>query len=111
MSEVPLKRVLVADEDEIILALVRHILTRQGYSVDVAANATLLDELTSLHSYAAIMVDIGLAGDAWLRALPPDNRVIAIVSNGDGHSLPVKATIRKPLELDALAEIVDACSA
>ena len=111
MPEVALKRVLVADEDEIILALVRHILTRQGYSVDVAANPGMLDELTALHSYAAIMVDVGLASDAWLRALPPDNRVIAMVSNGDEHSLPVKATIRKPLELDALAEIVDACSA
>jgi DNA-binding response OmpR family regulator len=112
LSDVSSKRVLVADEDEIILAIVRHILKTRGYSVDVATSSGALDELLGAHSYAAILVDLNLAGEEWLRALPPEKsaRVIAIVSNGDGDSLPVKAAIRKPLELDTLADVVRACT-
>ena len=108
MSDVSSKRVLVADEDEIILAIVRHILKTRGYSVDVVTSAGSLDERLRANSYAAILVDLNLSGEEWLRALPPENsaRVIAMVSNGDGDSLPVKATIHKPLELDLLADVV-----
>jgi len=108
LSDVSSKRVLVADEDEIILAVVRHILTTRGYSVDVATSADRLDDLLRSNSYAAVLIDLNLAGEEWLRALPSEksDRVIAMVSNGYGDSLPVKATIRKPLELDALADVV-----
>ena len=108
MSDVSSKRVLVADEDEIILAIVRHILKTRGYSVDVVTSAGSLDERLRANSYAAILVDLNLSGEEWLRALPPENsaRVIAMVSNGDGDSLPVKAKIHKPLELDLLADVV-----
>lgn len=104
-------RVLVADEDEIILAVVRHILTSRGYAVDVATSTSTLDELLRLNAYAAILVDLNLSGGEWLRRLPAETstRVIAMVSNGDGDSLPVKTTIRKPLELDALADVVGQC--
>jgi DNA-binding response OmpR family regulator len=107
LSDVASKRVLVADRDEIILVLTRHILTRHGYAVDVASDARMLDDLLRLNSYGSILVDVELAGEEWLRALPPEtgSRVIALVSS-ERDGLPVKATIRKPLELDALAEIV-----
>ena len=109
MSDVASKRVLVADRDEIILVLIRHILIHHGYSVDVASDARMLDELLRLNSYGSILVDVNLTGEAWLRALPPETgaRVIALVSS-EHYGLPVKATIRKPLELNALAEIVGA---
>jgi DNA-binding response OmpR family regulator len=101
------KRILVADADEIILILTRHILTRHGYAVDIASDARMLDDLLLLNSYGSILVDVRLTGEEWLRALPPATsaRVIALVS-GDHDSLPVKATIRKPLELDVLADVV-----
>ena len=109
LSDVASKRVLVADRDEIILALTRHVLTRHGYSVDVASDARKLDDLRHLNSYGSILVEVELTGEAWLRALPAETRgrVIAIVSS-EHDRLPVKATIRKPLELDALAQIVGA---
>jgi DNA-binding NtrC family response regulator len=107
LSDVASKRVLVADRDEIILVLTRHILTRHGYSVDVTSDVRMLDDLLRLNSYGSILVDVDLTGAEWLRALPPETsgRVIALVSS-EHDELPVKATIRKPLELDALAEIV-----
>jgi len=107
LSDVASKRILVADRDEIILVLIRHILIHHGYSVDVASDARMLDELLRLNSYGSILVDVNLTGEAWLRALPPETgaRVIALVSS-EHDRLPVKATIRKPLELNALAEIV-----
>jgi len=109
LSDVASKRILVADRDEIILVLIRHILIHHGYSVDVASDARMLDDLLRLNSYGSILVDVNLTGEAWLRALPPETgaRVIALVSS-EHDGLPVKATIRKPIELNALAEIVGA---
>jgi DNA-binding response OmpR family regulator len=107
LNAVPSKRVLVADGDEIVLVLTRHVLTREGYAVDTAADTEMLDDLLRRNTYGSILVDVNLVGNEWLQALPPatGSRVIAIVSNGH-DSLPVKTTIRKPLELDALAGIV-----
>jgi DNA-binding response OmpR family regulator len=103
------KRVLVADRDEIVLVLTRHVLAREGFAVDVAADAATLNDLLRLNSYGSILVDVNLVGAEWLQSLPPETsgRVIAIVSNGH-NPLPVKTVIRKPLELDALAAIVAA---
>ena len=110
MSAVRSKRVLVADRDEIVLVLARHVLTREGYAVDVASDMAMLDDLLRLNTYDSILVDVNLAGTEWLQALPPGTSdcLIAIVS-ADHGPLPVKAVIRKPLELDTLAEIVERC--
>ncbi|HEV7427983.1 MAG TPA: hypothetical protein VGQ46_16625 [Thermoanaerobaculia bacterium] len=107
MIAVPEKRILVADRDDIVLVLTRHVLIREGYAVDIASDTAMLDDLLRLNYYGSILVGVDLVGTDWLRALPPRmaSRVIAIVSNGDGP-LPVKTTIRKPLELDALAAVV-----
>jgi len=53
---------------------------------------------------------VNLIGREWFQALPPTTSdcVIAIVS-ADPGPLPVKAVIRKPLEIDRLAEIVSNC--
>jgi CheY-like chemotaxis protein len=101
------KRVLVADRDEITVVLTRHVLTREGYAVDVATDRQMLGDLQRLNDYDAILVDVDFAGVEWLHKLPPETsrRLIGIVSNGY-DSLPLSATIRKPLELDALAGIV-----
>jgi DNA-binding response OmpR family regulator len=110
LSAVHSKRVLVADRDEIVLVLIRHVLTREGYAVDIASDTAMLDDLLRINTYGSIIVDVNLVGTAWLQALPPGTSdcVIAIVS-ADHGALPVKAIIRKPLELDALAEIVAGC--
>ena len=110
MSAVPSKRVLVADRDEIFLVLTRHVLTREGYAVDVVTDMAMLDDLLRRNAYGSILVDVDLVGNEWLHALPPGTSdcVIAIVS-ADHDRLPVKAVIRKPLELDALADIVSRC--
>ena len=110
MSAVASKRVLVADRDEIVLVLTRHVLTREGYAVDVANDAAMLDDLLRLNAYGSMLVDVELVGVDWLHALPAGKAdcVIAIVS-GDHDGLPVKAVIRKPLEIDALAGIVSGC--
>jgi len=110
LSAVRSKRVLVADRDEIVLILIRHVLTRDGYAVDIASDTAMLDDLLRINTYGSIIVDVNLVGTAWLHALRhgASDCVIAIVS-ADHDALPVKAIIRKPLELDALAEIVGGC--
>jgi CheY-like chemotaxis protein len=110
LSAIASKRVLVADCNEIVLVLTRHVLTREGYAVDTATNAEMLDDLLRFNAYGSILVDLNLVGKEWLESLPPETTdcVIAIVSDDPGP-LPVKAVIRKPLELDSLAEIVAGC--
>jgi DNA-binding response OmpR family regulator len=107
LSAAVTKRVLVADRDEIFLTLTRHVLTREGYAVDVATDAAMLRELLRLNQYGAMLVDVDLASEPWLRELPPETsrRLIGIVSNGN-DTQQFNATIRKPLEIDALAGIV-----
>src|SRR4029077_7879375 len=53
----PRKRVLVADADEIVLALILHILQRQGYDVDVTTRPEELSERLRAGQYQAVLID------------------------------------------------------
>ena len=78
--------------------------------MDIASDTAMLDDLLRINTYGSILVDVNLVGKAWFEALPPGTSdcVIAIVS-ADHDPLPVKTIIRKPLELDILADIVGRC--
>ncbi len=111
----PRKKVLVVDADEIVLALLTHILTRQGYLVDPAVNAQQAASLLREGSYAALLIDWKLAGsDTWLRnalANRPSlaKRLVITGSPGD-TDLPVRTVLPKPIEFDVLIRVVEDCS-
>lgn len=110
------KRVLVGDADEIVLALILHILQRQGYSVDVTTEAAEFTQSLRTGRYDAILVDPAMSpsGAQWIRdlvATMPELRNRLIVAGAAGGSdLPVRATLRKPLEFGLLIDTVHDCA-
>ena len=110
------KRVLVGDADEIVLALILHILQRQGYAVDVTAEAAEFTQRLRTGRYDAILVDPAMSpgGAQWIRdlvATMPElgNRLI-VAGAAAGSDLPVRATLRKPLEFGLLIDTVHDCA-
>lgn len=112
------KTILVADEDPIIAFLILHIFTRRDRRVVVAADARELEERLEEAEYDAILVDVRLLEDAgeWVKALVRlrphlASRLVLMSSREPGPALPVRATLRKPLELDELVTVVDSAIA
>jgi DNA-binding response OmpR family regulator len=109
------KRVLVADADEIVLALILHILQRQGYEVDVTTRPEELSEKLRAGHYHAVLVDPNLSpqGVKWIKGILAEfpgvcSRLI-ITTASPKHDLTVHATLPKPLEFGLLIATVEAC--
>ncbi len=103
----PSPKVLVADTDEIVVALISHILSRQGYSVDVALTADSAAKQLSAREYAAILIDSKLisALDGFRDRAA---RTILLSANTD-PDLPVYAVIQKPIDFGSLVDTVAKC--
>src|SRR4029077_14211020 len=111
----PRKRVLVADADEIVLALILHILQRQGYDVDVTTRPEDLSERLRAGQYQAVLVDPNISpkGVKWIKSILTEfpglcSRLI-IATASPKHDLTVHATLPKPLEFGLLIATVEAC--
>ncbi len=110
------KKVLVADADEIVLALIAHILNRQGYVVDPVGSTAEAAALLRERSYSAALIDPNMpgAGTAWLRAILEDipalhGRVVLIGVADADPDLPIHSVMRKPIEFGLLIEAVADC--
>lgn len=106
MSSSPTK-VLVAEGDEIVLALISHILHRQGYAVDVATSADEALQHLTRQQYRAIVIDSRLASA--LRSFPDHLSCTILLSPNASSDLPVHAVIQKPVEFGLLVDTVAAC--
>jgi CheY-like chemotaxis protein len=102
------RRILVADSDEIVVALICHILNRQGYTVDAAlTDAEARDRMAS-QRYDAILLDSNLANA--VSDLPKlVARTILLSANNSDSDAPVHAVLQKPIEFALLIETVAAC--
>jgi CheY-like chemotaxis protein len=100
-------KVLVAESDEIVLALLSHILHRQGYSVDVAATADEAANHLTLSDYRAIVIDAKMIG---VVERFPDRmgRTIVLCPKAKADSR-VHAVIQKPVEFGFLVDTVAGC--
>jgi DNA-binding NtrC family response regulator len=109
------KRILVGDADEIVLALILHILQRQGYDVDATTRAEEFSEKLSAHNYQAVLVDPNLSphGLKWVKGIlaqfPGVCSRLIIATAAPKHDLTVHATLPKPLEFGLLIDTVEAC--
>jgi CheY-like chemotaxis protein len=100
-------RVLVAEADEIILALISHILHRQGYAVDVAVSADEAMQHLARQEYRAIVIDSKLA--TALKTFPDHLSCTILLSPNASSDLPVHAVIQKPVEFGLLVDTVAGC--
>jgi len=105
LSEIPRKRVLVADSDEIVAFIASHILTRYDFAVDTVGSAEAFR--AQGNSYDAVVVSAGLAAELG----QDDFDVSRAIVIGDGvDAAKAFAHLRKPLELDLLVTTVSACA-
>jgi CheY-like chemotaxis protein len=105
----PQRKILVAAGDEIVVALISHLLHRQGYLVESALSSDeVAGRLTDGH-YDAILLDSAFSCvlDAAPQLAPC---TILLSTKAMDSSLPVHAIILKPIELQLLIETVKACT-
>ena len=100
-------KVLVADSDEIVLALLSHILHRQGYSVDVAATADEAANHLTQRDYRAIIIDVKLIGV--VERFPERLSRTIVLSPKEQADPRVHAVIQKPVEFGFLVDTVAGC--
>ena len=103
-SEVPSKKVLVADEDEIVAFIASHVLSRYDFAVVTTTSAQAVAE--DRDGYDAVVVSAGIAAKVG-KALPAAH---TIVVGDDVHGIEPFARLRKPLELGELVAAVTACA-
>jgi len=101
------RKVLVADLDEVVAALISHILSRQGYSVDVALTAQTAAACLSQREYGAILLDSRLISA--LDGFSDRTSRTILLSPSVSSDLPVRAVLQKPVELALLIHTVDEC--
>ena len=112
------KKVLVLENDEIVMVLVSHILTRNSYVVHSSRDIVQADDLIQQNDYAVVLMDIRVpdGGVKFIRKLVEQNPQIVpriIVTTGLLHdkteldSLPVHSVVKKPFELYALLDTVN----
>ena len=115
------KKVLVVDNDEVVLVLISHILTRQSYTVITSANVLDVERRLESEPYDAILLDLkmpGRSGVELINSLAERNPSIlkkVIVVTGAIHEaneiagLPIHAIVRKPFEVGSLIDVVKRC--
>jgi len=98
------KRVLVAEKDEIVLALISHILNRQGYSVEVALSAEEASKRLSSARFDAVLFDAKFSSTI-SREMAPRTILLGTTDT----DLPVHSMLEKPIEFGALVQAVAGC--
>jgi DNA-binding response OmpR family regulator len=115
------KKVLVVENDEVIVVLISHILTRDSYVVHTTFDGLEADDMLSRNDYDAILLDLKMpnSGVELIRKLESRNPALLrkiIVVTGAMDELykiaekPLYAIMRKPFEVNELLETVRACS-
>lgn len=104
------KKVLVGDSDDVVLAIICHILNRQGFATEPIADRADIPRVMRDGLYDAIIVDAMLEGV--VEALPSAKlhaKRIILTSVDDVAVDGVHATLRKPLEFEVLINTVRNC--
>ena len=102
------KRVVVIESDDIVLALILHILKRQGFDVDTAVDAAAALE------FLAKRPDVVIADGGVVSQLADVLRTMTdrLIITGHSESLREEAcaVVRKPLEVALLVDTVKRCA-
>ena len=99
-------KVLVCEADEIVRALISHVLRREGFEVEVADHASLVQRLRE-SQFDAVVLDSVPDGDA---AVDHKRTVLALLpALAERAPSSMYATLRKPIEFGLLVETVRDC--
>jgi DNA-binding response OmpR family regulator len=114
------KKVLVVENDEVIVVLISHILTRQSYVVNTTLDGLEAADMLARDEYDAILLDLKMpnGGVDLIHRIERQNpallkRIIVVTGALEEAAkiahLPVAAIVRKPFEVTDLLETVRAC--
>lgn len=114
------KKVLVVDNDEVVLVLIDHILTRHSYAVLTTADAAHAEKLLETEPYDCVLLDLKMphGGVDMIRRIeskdPNQLRKVVVVTGALDEAakiagLPLHAIVRKPFEVGSLVDIVKSC--
>lgn len=114
------KKVLVVEDDEVLVVLISHILTRHSYVVSTTFDALEADDMLSRGDFDAILLDLKMpnGGVDFIRRIEKNNpalleKIIVVTAAVDEAvkvaDLPLHAIVRKPFEIGALLDTVRAC--
>ncbi|GAC1395441.1 MAG: hypothetical protein NVSMB68_12480 [Thermoanaerobaculia bacterium] len=114
------KKILVVEDDEVIIVLISHILARSSYVVHTTIDALEADKMLERDDYAAILLDLTMpqGGVDFIRRLEERNpalleKIIVVTGAVDEATkianLPLHAIIRKPFDVAVLLSTVQAC--
>jgi DNA-binding response OmpR family regulator len=112
------KKILVAEENEVIVVLIAHLLTRNSYLVHTTIDALEAEKMLLREPYDAALIDLANGGAEMIRRISGQHpammpRVIALTINPDEarplESFGVCAVVKKPFVTDQLLETVASC--
>jgi DNA-binding NtrC family response regulator len=112
------RKILVIEQDEVVVLLISHLLTRQSYIVHVSLDVREAALLLERERYDAILIEPKTphGGAELIRSIASHSRellsrVILVTSDPDhplAH-LPLHGVIRKPVEIANLIDTVRDC--
>ena len=114
------KKVLVVENDEVIVVLISHVLTRQSYVVHTSFDTLEAELMLARDDYDAILVDLKMphSGADLINKIAQENpsllRKVIVVTAAIHEAeklahLPLHAIVKKPFEVTTLVETVRAC--
>lgn len=114
------KKVLVVEDDEVIVVLISHILTRHSYVVHTTFDALEANEMLSRSDYDAVLLDLKMpnGGVDFIRCIERTNpalleKIIVVTAAFEEAAkiadLPLHAIVRKPFEIASLLDTVRTC--
>lgn len=114
------KRLLVVDDERVILFAIRRYFERRGFIVDCAREREEAEALLASEHYDAVIADLRLTGIhgaeglevlSFIRSRCMDACVVILTAHGTpeleehAHALGVNRFLRKPQPLEALARV------
>lgn len=110
------KRILIADDDEGLLTLMRVKLELSGYSVTAAANGAQALGLAASNRHDVVVADVGMPvmdGFEMLKRLRRVSDVPVIICSGGDHAaealqLGASDYLAKPFDINELVQTIDA---
>ena len=114
------KKILVIEDDEVIVVLISHILTRHSYLVHTTRAVSDADRLLMENQYDAILLEpkIPDGGVSYLQKLESQHPAMlpkVIVVTAGVHDipsfsrLPIHAVVKKPFEIADFLDTVRRC--
>lgn len=105
------KKILVAERDPIVLAVVNYLLTRQGHHVEAHDSGERAAASLRERQFDLALISWDLTEAQWLRALFADlpslhGRVIVTGAPSGIGDLPLLAVLQKPIDFTLMVDTV-----